>query len=129
MANAIVVLDKPLVGHGVIRQLEFREPKWDEIMDIGDPYVWTPAPGDDRHVVATPIPEAVKRYADRLIADGDKPGDPMLLPRLGIRDTFNVRDAIMAFFLGVDPRVLAGSTPSPTSSSSIADGSPTPSEG
>jgi len=127
MANAKVILSAPLVGHAVVKHLEFREPRWDDIMDLGDPYVWTDKPGSPGYVVPTPIPEVCKAYAERLIANGDKPGDPLLLPRLGIRDSFAVRDAIMDFFLSVDPKVLAGSTPSQTNSSSTANSESTPS--
>lgn len=127
MPNAVVKLSAPLVGHAVVRQLEFREPRWDDIMTLGDPYVWTDHPSRPDYIVPTPIPEVCKAYAERLIAVGDKDGDPMLLSQLGVRDSHAVRDAIKDFFLSVDPKTLAGSTQSPTSSSSTANSESTPS--
>lgn len=126
MTNKIVVLTTPIVAHEVVRQLEFREPKWREVMEFGDPYVWTQSSRGKDYVVPTPVPETVKGYAERLIvkADGSR-GDPSLLDHLGIQDAFKVRDAIVDFFLSVDPKMTAGSTPSPTTSSSDASGDPT----
>lgn len=128
MAHKTVTLSSPITLHRVHHELHFREPRWADIMEIGDPYVWTPKPGEPGYQVATPIPDRVRAYAERLIADGDKPGNPSLLALLGIVDTHKVRDAILGFFLSVDPVVLAGSTPSPTISSSSASGDPTPSD-
>ena len=125
MANKIIILAASIVGHTVVTQLEFREPKWDEIMDLGEPYIWA-ARGDGKYY-ATPMPERIKAYAERLIARGEERGDPLLLSRLGIIDTLKVRDAIMDFFLRVDPDV-AGSTTSPKTSSSTANGTQTPSD-
>lgn len=124
MANAIITLDKPITGHKVIRQLEFREPRWDDIMEIGDVYVWVPR-GDD-YLIPSPLHGAIKQYAERLIAEGDKPGDPLNLPLLGASDTRKVKDAIMGFFLAVDPRMTSGSTESSENSSSTSGSSPTP---
>ncbi|KTS30849.1 hypothetical protein NS228_06275 [Methylobacterium indicum] len=108
MPNIIIELSRPLTGHTVIRQLEFREPRWSDVMAVGECYVWTPR-GDGWNVI-TPLHDNIRQYAERLIAEGDKPGDPINLTLLGLEDTFKVRDAIMSFFRRVDPNVKAGST-------------------
>lgn len=123
MPNKIVVLDKPITAHTVIKQLEFREPRWADIMEIGDPYVWTPR-GDD-YQVPTPLYDNVRLYAERLIAEGDKEGDPSHLQFLGVSDTRKVQKAIADFFLAVDPAVIAGSTTSPKTSGSTSESPPT----
>ncbi|ACL57422.1 hypothetical protein [Methylobacterium nodulans] len=125
MANKIVILDRSITGHKVIHQLEFREPVWNDIMEIGDVYVWTPR-GDDR-MIPVPMYGNIKAYAERLIAEGEKPGDPITLSLLGASDTRKVRDVIMDFFLDVDPQVIRGSTSSSSDSSSTSESSPTPS--
>jgi hypothetical protein len=121
VANKIVTLDSPIVGHEVVRQLEFREPRWDDIMEIGEAYIWTPRGDGSDFSVVTPVFSNIKLYAERLIAKGDRPGDPLVLAQLGVGDTRKVRDAIVDFFLRADPAV-AGSTTSPKTSSSSADG-------
>lgn len=126
--NKIVTLDTPIVGHAVVRQLEFREPRWDDIMEVGEAYIWTPRGDGTDFSVVTPIFSNIKAYAERLIAVGDKAGDPLLLTGLGVTDTRKVREAVMDFFLRADP-ALAGSTTSPKTSSSNADGSPMLSDG
>lgn len=124
MATKTVTLSAPITLHRVHTELHFRDPRWREIMSIGDPYVWTPKPGEKEFVVATPIPERVAEYAERLLIDGDKAGNPDLLALLGVVDSKAVEKAIMGFFLDVDPRVVAGSTQSQTTSSSSAAGTP-----
>ncbi len=119
MANIVVTLARPLDGHEVIKQVEFREPTWRDYAELGEPYVWTPR-GDDSSI-ASPVMETIKAYAERLIARGDKVGDPLLLDRLGLVDSRKVRDALMGFFLDADPSVVRSKT-SPTTSSSSSDG-------
>lgn len=128
MPNKIVILSKPIVGHAVIRQLEFREPRWRHIMEVGgEPYVRAPSPGKPGYYQIVPIAERVQAYAERLIAEGDKDGDPTHLMQLGIADTNKVQEAILGFFLEEDPALErrptdAGSMTSPTSSSTTSDG-------
>ncbi|MEE7460687.1 hypothetical protein MFUR16E_04735 [Methylobacterium fujisawaense] len=128
MANSIVVLTKPIIGHAVVRQLEFREPTWRHIMAVGgEPYVRAPSPGKPGFFQIVPIAERVQAYAERLIAVGDKDGDPTHLLQLGIADTNKVQDVILGFFLDVDPLLErrppdAGLSTSSTSSSTTSDG-------
>ena len=124
MATKKITLDKPITGHRVIRELEFREPRWDDIMEIGDVYVWTPR--GDGYQIPTPLYGNIKAYSERLIVEGDKPGDPINLTLLGVSDTRKVKDAIMDFFLAVDPMMTRGSTASSSDSSLTSGSSPTP---
>lgn len=122
MPNVIVVLDQRIVGHKAYNQLEFREPRWDDYTSIGDPYVWAQSPEDPDMVRPVPLPDRVREYAERLIAEGQQQGDPALLSQLGMKDTKRVEGAICGFFLAVDPRVTAGSTASGKPSSSTSSG-------
>lgn len=117
MPNKIIKLDKPITGHTVIRQLEFREPKFRDVMELGDPFVWVPAGEHYRRVDDMPT---IARYAERLYVEGDKPGDPLLLGQLGLRDTRKVREAIIDFFREGEEESVASNTSPETSSSTPA---------
>lgn len=129
MPNKTVILEKPILGHRPYKELEFREPKWDDYTAIGDPYVWAKSPKDPDYLEPMPMQTRVRDYAERLIVEGDKAGDPLILSQLGLRDSKRVEDTICGFFLAVDPRVSGGSTPSSRTSSSNSTGDPTPSDG
>lgn len=129
MPNAIVILDQRIVGHKVHNQLEFREPKWDDYVSVGDPYVWATSPEDPTMVRPVPLPDRIRDYAERLIAEGQMAGDAALLSQLGMKDTKRVEGAICGFFLAVDPRVTAGSTASQKPLSSTSNGDPMPLDG
>lgn len=129
MPNVTVKLDRAIAGNKAHTQLEFREPKWDDYTALGDPYVWARSPKDPEYLEPIAVPDRVRGYAERLIAEGEKPGDPNLLSQLGLRDTKRVEDAICGFFLAVDPRMTRGSTASPSLSSSTSNGDQTPSDG
>ncbi|AWN36531.1 hypothetical protein [Methylobacterium radiodurans] len=117
MPNKVVKLDKPITGHTVIRQLEFREPKFRDVMELGDPFVWVPAGEYHRRVDDMPT---IARYAERLYVEGDKAGDPLILDELGLRDTRKVREAIIDFFREGEAESVASNTSPETSSSTPA---------
>ena len=120
MANTIVKLDRPLVGHGTYHELEFREPTFADYVEVGEPYVWAPS-GDSDFDVATPLWDRIGRYAERLLT---KPsGEPLLLSQASVADARKIKDAIQVFFLASDPRVVA-SRMSQTTSSLNSDGAP-----
>ena len=128
MPNKIVALEQPIAGHRPHRELEFREPRWDDYTAIGDPYVWARSPRDPDYLEPIPMPNRVRDYAERLIAEGEKAGDPLILSQISLRDSKAVEDAICGFFLAVDPRMKTGSTASPKPSSSTSNGDPAPSD-
>jgi hypothetical protein len=121
MPNKIVTLEKPIMGHRPYRQLEFREPKFRDLMELGDPYIWVPAGNDySRRLDDTQI---IAKYAERLIVEDGKPGDPLILDQLGVADTRKVREAIVDFFQPA--AATAASSTSPENSSSTQDSTPT----
>lgn len=121
MPNKTITLDRPIMGHRPYRQLEFREPKFRDLMELGDPYVWVPAGNEySRRVDDTQI---IAKYAERLLVEDGKAGDPLILDQLGVSDTRKVREAIVDFFQPA--AVAAASSTSPESSSSTQDSTPT----
>lgn len=121
MSNKIVKLDKPIMGHRPYRQLEFREPKFRDLMELGDPYIWVPAGNDySRRLDDTQI---IAKYAERLLVEDGKAGDPLILDQLGVADTRKVREAIVDFFQPA--AATAASSTSPENSSSTQDSTPT----
>lgn len=128
MANKTVELSKPVMGHGVIRTFEFRDPTWRVIMEVGgEPYVRAPSPARPGFFQIVPIWERVQAYAEKLVVPGEGKGAATDLLLLGIEDTNRVKDAILDFFLDADPLLERrptgdGSTTSPPSSGTISDG-------
>lgn len=121
MANATVILTKPAVTHGPpVHKLEFRPPRYRDLMDFGEPFTIIPV-GETGWRKIDDF-EVIDKYAQRLIVDGDKRGDPDLLERLCLEDAEKVKGVIIAFFLGAAPEPSAGSSTSPTTSSSSLDG-------
>ena len=121
MSNKVVTLEKPIMGHRPYRQLEFREPKFRDLMELGDPYIWVPAGNDySRRLDDTQI---IAKYAERLLVEDSKAGDPLILDQLGVADTRKVREAIIDFFQPA--AATAASSTSPESSSSTQDSTPT----
>ncbi|MGU3417650.1 hypothetical protein [Methylobacterium sp. D54C] len=117
MSNKIVTLERPIMGHRPYRQLEFREPKFRDLMELGDPYVWVPAGNEySRRVDDTQI---IAKYAERLLVEDGKAGDPLILDQLGVVDTRKVREAIVDFFQPA--AAAAASSTSSESSSSTQD--------
>lgn len=129
MPNTIVKLSKPITEPTIRRQLEFREPKYRELMELGDPFRWVRIsdPGaapEDAVFSRVDDTEKLDAYAQRLIMDGDQRGDALWLEELGVEDTGRVKRAILRFFpeAGLGPE--EPSTTSPTTSSSTSDGQP-----
>ena len=116
-----MTLTRPIVGHETVREIELREPTWNEYSEIGDPFVWTPR--DPKTVVAMPVMERVKDYAERLVMMNGRPGDPLVLAQLCLADSRAVKDAVLGFFLPPAEEPDASPTSSTTSSSN-SDGAP-----
>lgn len=128
MANKTVTLTTAIVGHAVIRELEFKDPTWRVIMEVGgEPYVRSPSPGRPGFFQIIPIWERVEAYAEKLLVTGQGKAAATDLMLLGIADTNLVKDAILDFFLDADPLLErrpadAGSTTSPPNSDTISVG-------
>ena len=87
-----VTLTKPLL-EGKVTEFTFREPRFGDYMDFGDPRVPIPS-GDDEKVFMRPIPDTVRSYAERLLVDGD----PAVMGHASLRDTIAIQGAILGFF-------------------------------
>jgi hypothetical protein len=102
---------------GEEKSLTLREPKFNDIMALGEPVASGWMPGGV--VVRNVNYECVQGYAERLV---QKPWDPVLLGRLNVRDTQAVVEAILDFF-----RQPETPPAEPTNSSSSSAGTPAPS--
>lgn len=122
MPNATITLETPIEGHeGPIREVEFREPKYRDIVGYGAPYsVHSVAGGEE----VTIINEA--ELAHYIEACCVRPKEPDLLRQLSMADSFAVRRAVLGFFLR-PAKAGSGSKASPETSGSEQGSSPTPS--
>ncbi len=92
MPNVTVKLTKPLAG-GKVTQFVFREPRFEDVMLLGEPT----APlslGGDRYI-PTPLPSVVGNYAERLLVEG---GDPATMGLACLRDAMTIQKVILGFF-------------------------------
>lgn len=108
MSKSVVVrLSTPIEGHhGPIAALEFREPRWDEVMTFGEPFRVHQFEGGEPFVHVNY--EVLKSYAEACLTGAET--DPLVtLSRLGVKDARKVADAIAGFFQP-DPEEGAGST-------------------
>ncbi|GJE27947.1 hypothetical protein [Methylobacterium organophilum] len=120
MAKTVTVdLERPIEGHeGAIHKVVLREPKWRDIMPIGQPFTMHFPKGASPVLVEDH--EALARYAELLVVE---PKESSLLDQLGVADTFKIRNQIIGFFL--EPAAASGaSKTSQQTSSSSSDGPP-----
>src|SRR5258708_38048210 len=94
--KASVPLSKPIKGpNGTsFKEVVLREPSYDEIVEIGDPYFI--AMTRDNVPFQVENAEAIKSYLARCI---ESPKDVALLGQLKARDVVAVKDKLLAFFL------------------------------
>ena len=86
-----VKLTKPLLD-GKVEAFTFREPRFQDVMLLGEPT----APlslGGDRYI-PTPLPSVIGSYAERLLIDGN----PGVLAHACLRDTLAIQKVIIGFF-------------------------------
>jgi hypothetical protein len=90
----IVQLAKPVAvkGKPAITQIEFREPRFEDVMDFGEPETLIGLNEGAAGYFQEDI-GIIRKYAERL---GDI--DPNYLPMLGLRDTLQVKRTIISFF-------------------------------
>lgn len=103
MADKVTIpLSRPLKGPNgvVVKEVVLREPSYDEIVEIGDPYFIA--------VTREQVPfqvenaEAIKGYLARCI---ETPQDTALLAQLKPADVIAVKDKLLAFFLPDAPAI------------------------
>jgi len=92
MKTLTVTLTTPLHGpRGEITEFRFREPKFNDLMELGDPRI--PVLQGDI-IVWQKLPNVVRDYAERLLVDGD----PNILAGASLRDALEIERTIIGFF-------------------------------
>lgn len=119
---ASIKLSAPIDGQGQkITEIEMREPRYGDYMELGAPFVWIYVDGGGFEQETSSITRAwVERLCDI---------DPNFLHNLNLKDTLALRNAVMRFFREAqEVREPKKSTGSPGTSSSDSDGTPGPSK-
>src|ERR1700682_6351510 len=97
MAETVTIpLKKPLKGSNglLVHNIVLREPDFDEVMELGDPYMIA--------VTASKVPfqventEVIQAYLKRCIVE---PKDPALLKQVRANTAIEIKDKLLAFFL------------------------------
>jgi hypothetical protein len=105
MADRVTIpLSRHLKGPNglVVKELVLREPDYDEIQDLGDPYMIA--------VTQSKIPfqventEVIKAYIARCIVE---PKDPALLKQMKPYDVITLKDKMLSFFQPDAPETAA----------------------
>lgn len=99
MAERIITLLEPIEGPGVgsettqIMQIKLREPKYPDIMRLGEPAAFGRSEGGI--MFTSEKDDVIDAYIRRLMIE---PKDPNLLAQVGAADTIQLREAIFDFF-------------------------------
>jgi hypothetical protein len=90
-----ITLKHPIEGHeGQVKQLVFREPKYADVMALGEPSAYARSEGG--MIYQSEKDGVVQSYIERLLVE---PKDPLLLGQLTLADTLQVKEAIHSFFM------------------------------
>jgi hypothetical protein len=93
MADKSVPLSRQYEAHGVVfKSVTVREPRWEDILLLGEPFEAQRTPEGGQLVVENT--EAVAAYVKRCVIEPT----PDKLVELGVADTRAVRDAVIGFF-------------------------------
>lgn len=93
MGEIKIPLLDPIKGHhGPITELTLREPKYRDVIELGDPRAYGQ---NDGVQLSREIDEIVEAYINRLIVE---PKDALLLNQLSLADTLVLKQAIHGFF-------------------------------
>lgn len=100
MPNKTIKLIAPIEGQGTegnpsgqIHEIVLREPKFRDIMLLGEPAAF--ARSDGGMIYQAEKDDVIAAYIDRLLVE---PKDPALLNQLGVTDTMQLKDAVFGFF-------------------------------
>jgi hypothetical protein len=94
MAEKTVILSSPIQGQrGTIRELKFREPKFEDYMAFGDPETLVGLSNGGAGFYQEDM-AAIRQYTERLIIDFDI----NFLPLIGLKDTLAIKNTILSFF-------------------------------
>src|SRR5689334_10430001 len=89
-----VTLVDPIRGHeGEIKSLRFREPKFPDLIELGEPVTF--ARSEAGLVFSSERDDVLQAYSERLLVE---PKDPAMLQQLGLADALQVKETIHGFF-------------------------------
>jgi hypothetical protein len=89
-----ITLQEPIEGpSGQITQVVLREPKWPDVMELGEPAAY--ARSDGGMVYSADKDDVIHAYVQRLMVE---PQDRLLLIQVGLADTLQLREAVFSFF-------------------------------
>jgi hypothetical protein len=115
-----VVLSSPIEGQrGTIRELKFREPKFEDYMALGDPETLVGLSNGGAGFYQEDM-NAIRQYTERLVVDFDI----NFLPRISLKDTLAIKETILSFFRdAIRPEIATepSGSGSQESSSSVTD--------
>ncbi|MBR0752929.1 hypothetical protein JQ604_12105 [Bradyrhizobium jicamae] len=95
MPNVTINLTKPIEGPaGTINAITLREPKFGDIMHLGEPVAF--AHGAGGMVYHADKDDLFKGYIERLMIE---PKDPLLLEQVSLGDALKLKDAVTSFFV------------------------------
>ena len=94
MPEKTVVLSSPIQGHrGTIREIKFREPKFEDYLSLGDPETLVGLSNGGAGFYQEDM-QAIRGYIERLAVNVD----PNFFGLIGLKDTLAIKNAILSFF-------------------------------
>lgn len=94
MANVTITLADAIEGHdGPIKTITLREPKYADVMALGEPTAYARSEGG--MVYHAENEGVVKSYIERLLVE---PNDPSLLLQVSLADALKLKGAVHDFF-------------------------------
>lgn len=110
-----IKLKDPFPGHnGMVNEVELREPRGRDFIELGEPYAYARA--DKGLIVHAENEPAIKGYLDRCFVSPDA---LLAMANLSLVDMMDVKEGLLSFF--ADAR-LARSVDASSSSSRTSDG-------
>jgi hypothetical protein len=99
MANTTITLKTPIEGgEGQIKQVILREPRYLDVMSLGEPAAFARSEGGI--VFTSEKTDVVQAYIERLVV---QPADSALLQQLGLADALQLKETIFGFFAAAKP--------------------------
>lgn len=99
MSNTTITLNSPIEGgEGQIKQVVLREPKYNDLMVLGEPAAFARSEGGI--VFTSEKTDIVQAYIERLLIE---PQDAALLAQLGLSDALQLKEAVFGFFAAAKP--------------------------
>lgn len=105
MPNVVVTLVSPIEGESQIKTVTLREPKFDDLMLLGEPKAYARSEGG--MVYTAERDGVIQAYIQRLLVE---PKDPALLVQLCLADTIQLKEAVYDFFQSARQAIAAKSS-------------------